>query len=59
LFGLMLHAYLQGLHIDCGCFGPGEALGVKTLLRDGGLLAALAFLTVMAMRGRARTQSLA
>jgi len=58
-FGLMLHAYLQGLRIDCGCFGPGEELGVKTLLRDGGLLVALAFLTLMAMRGRARTQSLA
>ena len=58
-FGLMLHAYLQGLHIDCGCFGPGEALGVKTLLRDGGLLLALGFLTTTAIRGRARAQSLA
>ena len=39
-FGIMLSSYVKGLGIDCGCFGFGEKLGVRTLLRDG-LLAAL------------------
>ncbi len=37
-FALMLRAYFLGQSIDCGCFGPGDQLGAKTLLRDGGLL---------------------
>ena len=48
-FGTMLVSFGKGAGIDCGCFGLGEALTVKTLLRDGALLAsalALAFLTV-------------
>ena len=28
----------MGLQIDCGCFGPGEALGPKTLARDFSML---------------------
>src|ERR1700761_1771938 len=36
-FVLMAVSYARGLHIDCGCFGPGEELGPKTLLRDGAL----------------------
>ena len=43
-FSVMVRTYAKGLEINCGCFGPGEALGVKTLLRDG-LLAALAITT--------------
>lgn len=38
---VMLRAYFRGEAIDCGCFGFGEALTWKTLVRDG-LLAALA-----------------
>lgn len=38
-FGVMVRTYALGLEINCGCFGPGEALGKKTLLRDGMLLA--------------------
>lgn len=38
-FGVMLRTYFKGLQINCGCFGPGETLGVKTLVRDGLLLA--------------------
>lgn len=34
-FGVMLRSHFKGLGIDCGCFGIGEALGPKTLLRDG------------------------
>ena len=28
----------MGLEINCGCFGPGERLGPKTLLHDGAFL---------------------
>lgn len=39
-FNVMLwRAFLQGKEIDCGCFGPGETLTWKTLLRDGSMLA--------------------
>jgi uncharacterized membrane protein YphA (DoxX/SURF4 family) len=31
----MLSAYERGLTISCGCFGPGEQVGPKTLIRDG------------------------
>ena len=44
-FSVMLRAYLRGLVIDCGCFGPGERLGVKTLIRDGSLFAFAAALS--------------
>jgi uncharacterized membrane protein YphA (DoxX/SURF4 family) len=33
-FVVLLRAYLLGMDIDCGCFGPGEKLTWKTLLRD-------------------------
>ena len=45
-FGLMVHAYVKGETIDCGCFGPGEAISPWTLLRDGSLLAGALFLAV-------------
>lgn len=38
-FGTMVRSYALHLEINCGCFGPGEALGPKTLIRDGSLLA--------------------
>lgn len=38
-FSVMLRSYALGLEINCGCFGPGETLGVKTLIRDGSFLA--------------------
>jgi uncharacterized membrane protein YphA (DoxX/SURF4 family) len=31
----MWSAYERGLTINCGCFGPGELIGPKTLIRDG------------------------
>ena len=34
-FAVMLRAHLKGQGIDCGCFGFGEAISGKTLLRDG------------------------
>ena len=36
---LMVRTYALGLSINCGCFGPSEQLGPKTMLRDGSLLA--------------------
>ena len=36
-FGLMVRAYAKGMEISCGCFGPGEVISWKTLLRDGAI----------------------
>ncbi len=52
--GLMVRSYVRGETIDCGCFGPGEAISPITLLRDGGLLAVAVFLAVMAWLGKRR-----
>ncbi len=46
-FGLMVRAYATGMEINCGCFGPGEVISWKTLLRDGSLLAAALALTAL------------
>jgi putative oxidoreductase len=51
-FALMLRSYIQGQGIDCGCFGVGEAISPKTLLRDGSMLAAAVLLTVAAFMRR-------
>ena len=39
-FSVMLLSYVRGGGVDCGCFGVGEPLSAKTLVRDGVLLAA-------------------
>jgi putative oxidoreductase len=39
----MLRAWLKGMEIDCGCFGPGEAVSPITLLRDGAMMALAGF----------------
>ena len=54
-FGLLVRAYAKGMEINCGCFGPGEALTWKTLLRDGAMLAGSVFVTVIAFRSRRKT----
>jgi len=46
-FGLMVRAYAKGMEINCGCFGPGEIISWKTLLRDGSMLAAALALTIL------------
>ena len=51
-FGLMVRAYAKGMAIDCGCFGPGEVISWKTLLRDGSMLAGSLLLTWTAFRHR-------
>jgi uncharacterized membrane protein YphA (DoxX/SURF4 family) len=54
-FALMVRAYAKGMAIDCGCFGPGEAISWKTLLRDGALVAAALLVTTMAFLNRRKT----
>ncbi len=49
-FTLMAASYTRGAGIDCGCFGVGEALSVRTLLRDAALLAVSGVLTVLSPR---------
>ena len=49
-FILMAISYARGLEIDCGCFGPGEALGPKTLVRDGTLVTLAIVLAILSMR---------
>jgi uncharacterized membrane protein YphA (DoxX/SURF4 family) len=55
LFAIMLRSYASGLQIDCGCFGPGDTISIRTLLRDGALLAASLSLAGMAL-WKARTK---
>src|SRR5579871_2662135 len=51
-FGLMVRVYAKGETIDCGCFGPGEAISPATLARDGSLLAGALVLTGLSFRRR-------
>jgi uncharacterized membrane protein YphA (DoxX/SURF4 family) len=47
----MFSAYRRGLTISCGCFGPGEQIGPKTLIRDTLLFLPLALaVTIGAFR---------
>jgi putative oxidoreductase len=52
-FCVLLFLYFKGFQGDCGCFGPGEQLGPKTLARDGALVALSLWVTWDAFR-RAR-----
>ncbi len=49
-FVIMAIAYSKGLAIDCGCFGPGDIISVKTLARDGSLVAAAIGLAILSRR---------
>jgi uncharacterized membrane protein YphA (DoxX/SURF4 family) len=49
-FSVMVIQYARGAGIDCGCFGVGEALSIKTLARDGALMLAGDVLVVLAWR---------
>jgi uncharacterized membrane protein YphA (DoxX/SURF4 family) len=51
-FGLMIRAHLKGMEINCGCFGPGEAISWRTMLRDGAMVAGSLLLTVMTLLKR-------
>jgi uncharacterized membrane protein YphA (DoxX/SURF4 family) len=49
-FSVMVYQYANGAGIDCGCFGVGEALSLRTLARDGALLAAGLALVFLSFR---------
>jgi uncharacterized membrane protein YphA (DoxX/SURF4 family) len=49
-FSMLLFLYLKGFQGDCGCFGPGERLGPKTLARDGALVLLSIWVTWEAFR---------
>ena len=53
--GAMSWAKLSGKNIDCGCFGPGEKISWKTMVRDGSMLAGAAFVTWTAFMPRRKT----
>jgi uncharacterized membrane protein YphA (DoxX/SURF4 family) len=53
-FGLMVRAYATGMEINCGCFGTGDPISWKTLLRDGSMLGAALVLTSLAFLARRR-----
>lgn len=46
-FTVMVVSYFRGAGIDCGCFGVGEPLSARTLIRDGVLLASALALVVL------------
>ena len=54
-FSVLVRSFAMGLQVDCGCFGSGEALGPKTLLRDGVMLALAIAVTTGAFLSRARS----
>jgi uncharacterized membrane protein YphA (DoxX/SURF4 family) len=56
-FVLVVRAYLKGMQINCGCFGSGDVISPRTLLRDGTLLAAAVILAVAAFRDSRRTSA--
>jgi uncharacterized membrane protein YphA (DoxX/SURF4 family) len=51
-FSVMVLSYFRGAAIDCGCFGVGEPLSVKTLVRDGVLLSGALALVSLAWKRR-------
>jgi cobalt-zinc-cadmium efflux system protein len=57
-FGLMVRAYAKGMQINCGCFGTGDPISWKTLLRDGSMLVAALVLTSMSFWRRRRASPL-
>ncbi|MBI1738190.1 MAG: DoxX family protein [Acidobacteria bacterium] len=51
-FAVLVRSFALGMNIDCGCFGPGDQLTWKTLLRDGLLLLVSIAVTVGAFLTR-------
>jgi putative oxidoreductase len=51
-FSVLVVLYFRGFQGDCGCFGPGEQLGPKTLARDFALVLLSMWVTWEAFRRR-------
>lgn len=47
-FAIMVRTYASGIQIECGCFGPGDIISMRSLARDGSLLLASLGLAGMA-----------
>ncbi len=56
-FSIMLFSWGKGMAIDCGCFGLGDALTWKSLVRDGALLVSAMILAWSAFRVQRRLGS--
>ncbi len=55
-FAILARSFALGMDIDCGCFGPGEKLSLRTLVRDGALAGVSVAVTVGAyFRSRRQT----
>jgi uncharacterized membrane protein YphA (DoxX/SURF4 family) len=52
-FTVVTILYMRGFQGDCGCFGPGEQLGPKTLARDAALVLLAMWVTWETFRRRA------
>ena len=48
-FAVMVRTYASGIQIECGCFGPGDVISIRSLARDGSLLLASLCLAGMAI----------
>jgi uncharacterized membrane protein YphA (DoxX/SURF4 family) len=55
---LMIRAFVKGQEISCGCFGPGDIISWKTLLRDGSMLAGSLVVTAAAFWNQRRRKSM-
>lgn len=51
---VLIRSYALGMNIECGCFGPGDQLTWKTLVRDGVLLLMALSVTIGAFLTRRR-----
>jgi len=47
-FAAVVHSYALGMQINCGCFATPEPLTIKTVLRDGALVALALLMTIFA-----------
>ncbi|MDP9169463.1 MAG: DoxX family membrane protein [Acidobacteriota bacterium] len=47
---VLTRSYVMGIAADCGCFGSGEILGPKTLMRDSTMLILALAVTIGAFR---------
>ncbi len=53
-FTVMVRTYAAGIQADCGCFGSGDPISMRTLTRDGTMLLASLSLTALAIWSRRR-----
>ncbi len=56
-FVILVRSYALGMDIDCGCFGEGDKLTWKSLVRDGFLLALAAAVTAGAFLQSRRSKT--